>query len=407
MGLKGLFRVSLASLVLLILLLGSGMLLCFHWGPWGREQVLGLEGGRPIEMQFSLNGELFYVDSEEGGGMATRVFRTATGGSVSSLKGAWADHWLPRQRLLCGTTVYDALTGKESVRLALPPGCGRGVVGLSPDHRRLVVEQARPCLPRWTGPPEPLLALPAAFCGFRLWNAESLELMSECEANVKYWEHSLLFSPDGRYLLRVFRREDDARAGSREVEIWDAKTGRLQSKLQDVVSSTGYFGVSFSFPGEGILATDDAEHKKNDLVSHHCEWEIRSGRLLKDLITTHPIEMYDGGAHNIDLAYSRVNDAELRVDASDGVLFLMDSATRNTICEFGAFAINPSHTCGAFDAEGRRFLFSSGSADGGVWLFTRRRPERWWGLACLWEFWLTVALAAALAWSVSRDRRAL
>jgi hypothetical protein len=40
-------------------------------------------------------------------------------------------------------------------------------------------------------------------------------------------------------------------------------------------------------------------------------------------------------------------------------------------------------------------------------IYTRRRPERWWGVAWLPEFWLTLLFAPALAWSVWRDRRTL
>ena len=38
-----------------------------------------------------------------------------------------------------------------------------------------------------------------------------------------------------------------------------------------------------------------------------------------------------------------------------------------------------------------------------VQLFHRRRPEYWWGVAWLPEFWLTVLFAGALGWSVWRD----
>lgn len=37
-------------------------------------------------------------------------------------------------------------------------------------------------------------------------------------------------------------------------------------------------------------------------------------------------------------------------------------------------------------------------------LFQRRRPEAWWGIAWLWEFWVVVALTAAMIWSLRRDR---
>ena len=42
-----------------------------------------------------------------------------------------------------------------------------------------------------------------------------------------------------------------------------------------------------------------------------------------------------------------------------------------------------------------------------VHIYRRRRPEWWWGVFYLWEFWLTAAFAAIFVWSVVRDRRAL
>ena len=42
-----------------------------------------------------------------------------------------------------------------------------------------------------------------------------------------------------------------------------------------------------------------------------------------------------------------------------------------------------------------------------VRIHRRTRPERWWGVFWLWEFWLTVAFAALFIWSVIRDRRCL
>jgi len=47
------------------------------------------------------------------------------------------------------------------------------------------------------------------------------------------------------------------------------------------------------------------------------------------------------------------------------------------------------------------------SNDFRVCVFRRRRPEWWWGVFYLWEFWLTVAFAGLFVWSVVRDGRAL
>jgi len=45
--------------------------------------------------------------------------------------------------------------------------------------------------------------------------------------------------------------------------------------------------------------------------------------------------------------------------------------------------------------------------DGRTEMWYQRRPMAWWGILWLWEFWLTAALAGALAWSLIADRRRL
>jgi hypothetical protein len=40
-------------------------------------------------------------------------------------------------------------------------------------------------------------------------------------------------------------------------------------------------------------------------------------------------------------------------------------------------------------------------------IWHRRRPEWWWGVAYLPEFWFTIIFGFGLVWSVWRDRRGL
>ena len=44
-----------------------------------------------------------------------------------------------------------------------------------------------------------------------------------------------------------------------------------------------------------------------------------------------------------------------------------------------------------------------GLDDGTVLAWHRRRPEYWWGVAWLLEFWLTIILTGTLLWSLRRD----
>ncbi|HEY3323325.1 MAG TPA: hypothetical protein VGP72_22915 [Planctomycetota bacterium] len=47
------------------------------------------------------------------------------------------------------------------------------------------------------------------------------------------------------------------------------------------------------------------------------------------------------------------------------------------------------------------------AVDTGYRVYSRRRPEYWWGIAWLPEFWMTLVFSVGLFWSVWRDRRSL
>jgi hypothetical protein len=57
-----------------------------------------------------------------------------------------------------------------------------------------------------------------------------------------------------------------------------------------------------------------------------------------------------------------------------------------------------------FAADGNRLLRRG---PGGLKLYYRQRPEYWWGVAWLPEFWLTLVFGVGFVWSVWRDRRDL
>ena len=58
-----------------------------------------------------------------------------------------------------------------------------------------------------------------------------------------------------------------------------------------------------------------------------------------------------------------------------------------------------------FSHDGRHVL--AGARHGHLWTWRRRRPEWWWGVFYLKEFWLTAVFAGVFVWSVVRDRRRL
>ena len=69
-----------------------------------------------------------------------------------------------------------------------------------------------------------------------------------------------------------------------------------------------------------------------------------------------------------------------------------------------AFAIGPpTSPLPQFSPDGKQVLALDRSPDLGLW--RRRRPEYWWGVAWLPEFWLTAVFAVSLIWSVWRDKK--
>jgi len=94
-------------------------------------------------------------------------------------------------------------------------------------------------------------------------------------------------------------------------------------------------------------------------------------------------------------------------------LGLADVRTHEVLCVLGdAHGKTLVHPPCAFSEDGRTLavatvLMQEHLEDAVIHVFRRRRPEWWWGVFWLWEFWLTAALAAIFVWSVVRDRRRL
>ncbi|HEY3322503.1 MAG TPA: hypothetical protein VGP72_18725 [Planctomycetota bacterium] len=61
---------------------------------------------------------------------------------------------------------------------------------------------------------------------------------------------------------------------------------------------------------------------------------------------------------------------------------------------------------GAISDDGD-WIVTDGEGAEQAYIWHRRRPEYWWGIAWLPEFWLTVVFSVGLVWSVWRDRRSL
>ena len=90
-------------------------------------------------------------------------------------------------------------------------------------------------------------------------------------------------------------------------------------------------------------------------------------------------------------------------DANEMTVHILDAVTGKSLFALKGHADNV--TSAAYSPDGKRIV--TGSFDKTARLWQRRRPEYWWGVAWLPEFWLTLALGLGLLWSVWRDRKGL
>ena len=94
---------------------------------------------------------------------------------------------------------------------------------------------------------------------------------------------------------------------------------------------------------------------------------------------------------------------------NSSVLLVCDTRNESVLAELGPFQVGGELGLVGLEVtpDGKKVLIATPRPDNTAHIYRRRRPEWWWGVFCLWEFWLTAAFAALLLWSIIRDRRAL
>jgi WD40 repeat protein len=196
------------------------------------------------------------------------------------------------------------------------------------------------------------------------------------------------FSPDSRFaLIADFTDASDHSVTSPafiswhwKMDVWDleqdAQTVSLERSSQLAYVSEE-IEVRFSRDGSRVFCFP------NGFV-----WDARTGKIVLE-------KPGDGAQLSQDEAKMLASDprgALFLYDARTGERLALLSAQGNTI---SAFALSP---------DGTQVLTAQDKA---AFFWARRRPEYWWGVAWLPEFWLTILFAGGLAWSVRRDRRTL
>ena len=234
-------------------------------------------------------------------------------------------------------------------------------------------------------------------------------------------------------------------------KVWDARTGR---KLRDIegfqIDSKHYcklhdnvkISVKISdvedpkmedqtFAGELVPITNAISPDGLRLMTYTAKenafsawiWNLKAAQSIAKVEGTNPPPSYARGAwtdRNIALIsreccwiWNFATSKHVTIFGRSGVLF--PNGTR-------LISVNGQDDATIWDADsGTKLAMMSGinavwavSNDGmrimasnehNAFVWKRRRPEYWWGLAWLPEFWLTVIFACAFVWSVWKDRR--
>lgn len=127
-------------------------------------------------------------------------------------------------------------------------------------------------------------------------------------------------------------------------------------------------------------------------------WDTVDGRLLSK---------NEGEKEFHAMNVSFTNDGNRFVSAGSSVqVHVADKPWEPTAYPSPGLVLHPygdSHYCAAISPTGLDVV--TADDQGRLCLFQRRRPEQWWGIAWLWEFWATVVFSIALILSLLRDRR--
>jgi WD40 repeat protein len=173
----------------------------------------------------------------------------------------------------------------------------------------------------------------------------------------------ILFSKDGTRLA--------IHSSSFPTFIFDSQTGALLSQLP-IGASLGYF----TDDGNKMIVSQQYDSIDNAI------YDIKTGGCINHLRDTWAEFSGDGNR----AVFGARGGIELH-DLSDDTLL-------QTL---------PKYDVAWFYSAGDMLALHDSSHDLQVW--HRRRPERWWGIFWLPEFWLTFTLCAALIWSLRRDWR--
>ena len=210
-----------------------------------------------------------------------------------------------------------------------------------------------------------------------LWDAETgdklLGLLIEGDAEKTYSCAAL--SPTGE--LAVAARDGNV------LHVWDVRKRKHMGLLR------GHTGV----PIHATFSADGSMILTGSIDKTARVWDARSLKCISVMAD-----------HQSPVADARFSpDGSRVITRSAGGLRRVWS-TREGRCLAVLSGLQTSQRLLEFADQGERIVTMVYRS---VQVWKRRRPEWWWGVFYLWEFWLTAAFAGLFAWSILRDRRSL
>ena len=404
-------RFSLRTLLLSSLLIGSGTTLWWHWEPWQNQWTSECLPHAIWNTAFSSDNQYIQSTCES----CTWVWSIRTGERLCGIS--------PPQ----GSGFFNTVMSPDPTRILTISRRGEARLSVLPTGLQVLdfVEQLEYHPPPvFSSDSKRIVAINKDGVGCT-WDAETGTLIQK-------WQ-SLAVSPMDNFNQLLLANDDKHVFVSKSglACIYDSITGKCEKTLNDVDwynVKVAIFNPSnwkeililadmhdtaqlwnwpdsrmlHSFPSEGMLrAMAFSADGKIVTISDKSfsVWDLKSNR---------PKMTINGDFHKTTLLSIPTDFCRAIIASNDTTVQIRDLGTGAVLNTLGVSTLPRSrgyHNCASATANGQ--FIATASEDHRVTVWSRRRPEYWWGLAWLPEFWLTLVVSAAFAWSAWRERTAI